>query len=417
LVCTGDQVRIKEYWDLTYHTDELPRSEESYQIELCDILRESVKIRLRSDVPLGAFLSGGIDSSSVVAFMAEQLDRPVVTCSVGFSEIAHNELSYARSVARHLHCNHNEELIAPSLGDEILKIAEFFDEPFGDSSAIPTYYVSQMARRHVTVALSGDGGDETFAGYSRHYLHVFERRIQRVLGLGGGRLLSKVGASLPVKGRPLLRRLGMPPDMAYAWKQCNFLFNDQQKSQLYSGSLRDDCNGFDPSARLRSYYNRCTALDPLNKALYVDLKTYLVDDILVKVDRMSMAHGLEVRSPLLDHKLLEFAATLPTGLKLKGQMTKVALRRVMKERVPREILTRRKQGFTMPVAEWLRKPLRAIVEDCLFAPRSIHRGLFNGAFLRRLWSDHLHKRRDYSQHLWLLMVFELWHRKYLDDHS
>ena len=416
LACTPDKVLVKEYWDLTFQTVP-PQSEEDWKEQLAAVFQDAVRIRLRSDVPLGAFLSGGVDSSCVVAFMAELLETPVVTCSVGFEERGHNELPYARRVAEHLRCNHHESIVAPAVRDLIPQLVRFFDEPFADSSAIPTYYVSQAARRHVTVALSGDGGDEAFAGYSRHYLERLEHRLRRVLGKFGTGLLSRIEPGLPAfKGRQTLRKLGMPPDTACAWKHCGHLFAPMLKEQLYSDDLRAACVAYDPAERFRMYYNRCTASDPVDKALYVDMKTYLADDILVKVDRMSMAHGLEVRAPILDHKVLEFTATLPSSLKLKGRTTKYLLKRVLEGRVPAEVMTREKHGFTMPMAEWLRGSLREMVEDCLFSPRSVQRGFFQQGVIRHLWGEHLVRKQDYSHHLWLLMNLELWHREYL-DHS
>ena len=238
LICTPDKVTVKEYWDLSFRR-EPTRSARECQDQLEEILSEAVRIRLRSDVPLGAFLSGGVDSSSVVTLMAAELDRPVVTCSVGFHERAYNELPHARAVAERLRCEHHEHTIEPDVRELVPRIVRFFDEPFADSSAIPTYYVSQIARRHVTVALSGDGGDEVFAGYSRHYLERLEDRLRRVLGRSGTELLSRAAAHLPpVKGRNMLQRLGMPPDAAYASKHGGFLFDGMLKAQLYSDGVR-----------------------------------------------------------------------------------------------------------------------------------------------------------------------------------
>jgi len=341
-----------------------------------------------------------------------------VTCAVGFQEEEHNELPYAREVAECFACVHHEHLIRPDVEDLVPRLVRFFDEPFGDSSAVPTYYVSQMARQHVTVALSGDGGDEILAGYSRHYLQRLEHRLRALLlGTVGTGVASSIGAWLPpMKGKETLKKLGMTPDRAYAYKHASFLFTSEYKRDLYSADLYASCKTFDPSAPFRFYYNRCESLDPLDKALYVDLKTYLADDILVKVDRMSMAHALEVRAPLLDHKLLEFTATIPSSLKLKGRTTKYLLKEVMHKYLPSRVLTRPKHGFTMPVGEWLRGPLRGMVEDCLFSSRSVQRGFFNSGVIRHLWDEHLLRKQDYSHHLWLLINLELWHRAYL-DHS
>jgi len=417
LTCSQEKVVIKEFWDLHYEPTISPREEDLAE-ELEEIFRESVRIRLRSDVPIGAFLSGGVDSSSVVAVMADLLDRPVVTCAVGFQEEEHNELPYAREVAESFACVHHEHLIHPDVEDLVPRLVRFFDEPFGDSSAVPTYYVSQMARQHVTVALSGDGGDEILAGYSRHYLQRLEHRLRALLlGTVGTGIVSSIGAWLPpVKGKETLKKLGMTPDRAYAYKHSSSLFTPEYKRDLYSADLYASCETFDPSAPFRFYYNRCESLDPLDKALYVDLKTYLADDILVKVDRMSMAHALEVRAPLLDHKLLEFTATIPSSLKLKGHTTKYLLKEVMRKHLPSRVFTRPKHGFTMPVGEWLKGPLRGMVEECLFSPRARQRGLFHPKAVQSLWSSHLSGKQDASHKLWMLLMFELWHREYLDHH-
>jgi len=416
LICSQDKVVIKEYWDLIFQVQG-ERTLNDYLEELEQVFNEAVKVRLRSDVPLGAFLSGGIDSSYVVRSMSKQLSRPVVTCAVGFAEKAHNELPFARRVAQRLGCTHYEHVISPNIRDVIPKLVRFFDEPFADSSAVPTYYVSQMARQHVTVALSGDGGDELFAGYSRHALQRLEAKVRRLVTPPGARLLKQVGQYLPnMRGKNTLKKLAMTPDRSYAFKHCGFLFNEEAKEKLYDDGLHAACHDFDVMSPFQMYYERCLTDDPLDKALYVDIKTYLPDDILVKVDRMSMAHALEVRAPLLDHKVLEFSATIPSALKLRGRTTKSLLKEALAGDIPEEILTRKKHGFTMPLAEWLRKDLREIVEDCLFSPRAVQRGLFQTPTVTKLWNDHLSKQIDYSAHIWLLMMFELWHREYLDNH-
>jgi asparagine synthase (glutamine-hydrolysing) len=418
LTCSREKVAIREFWDLHFEPMISPRESDLVE-SLEGILRESVRIRLRSDVPVGAFLSGGVDSSSVVAVMADLLDRPIVTCAVGFQEEGYNELPYAKEVAERFGCIHHEHLIQPDVEDLVPRLVTYFDEPFGDSSAVPTYYVSEIARRYATVVLSGDGGDEIFAGYSRHYLQRLECRLRRLLfGSAGAGLVASVGAWLPpMKGKETLKKLGMTPDKAYAYKFYQLLFNPEVKRDLYSGDLRASCVAFDPAAPFRSYYNRCNSSDPLDKALYVDIKTYLADDILVKVDRMSMAHALEVRAPLLDHKLLEFTATIPSSLKLKGRTTKYLLKQVMRKYLPSRVFTRAKHGFTMPVGEWLKGPLRPMVEDCLFSSRARQRGFFNPKAMQRLWAGHLSGAQDYSHHLWMMLMLELWHREYLDLHS
>jgi asparagine synthase (glutamine-hydrolysing) len=415
LVCENGKINIREFWDLHYQPREATHEEELIE-ELECILEESVRIRLRSDVPIAAFLSGGVDSSSVVSIMARLMTRPVVTCAVGFEDEEHNELSFAKDIAHRFGCTHHEHLIKSDVANLVPRIVSYFDEPFGDSSAIPTYYVSQMARRHATVVLSGDGGDEVFAGYSRHYLQQLECRLRGFLpGSAGRSLAASASRWLPkVKGRATFKKLAMMPDQAYAYKHSHSLFTEEEKPRLYSADLRVASALFDPTRSLRDYYNRCDAPDALDKALYVDMKTYLPDDILVKVDRMSMAHSLEIRSPLLDHKLIEFTAKLPSSLKLKSRTTKYLLKQVMRKYLPTEVLTRPKHGFTMPLGQWLKGPLRDMVEDCLSGPAATQRGLFNKSFIQTLWSAQLSARGDHSHQLWMLLMFELWHRQYLD---
>src|SRR5881296_173977 len=413
LICTAESMSISQYWDVPCPPPDA-RSDRELLEELDSILREAVKIRLRSDVPLGAFLSGGVDSTSVVTYMSEALNRPVVTCSVGFNDPAHDELTYARRVAERRGCEHHEDVVHPNITELIPKLARLFDEPFADSSAVPMYYVSEMARRHVTVALSGDGGDELFAGYSRHGLQCLETKLRSALGNIGTRSLARVASWLPpVKGRNTLRKIGLTPDASYAAKHAGWVFDSKYKMRLYDPGLRTLLRDCDPAGNFRKLYDHCEAADPLTKALYVDLKTYLVDDILVKVDRMSMAHALEVRAPLLDQKFVEFVMRLPRSLKLNGRTTKVALKMLLDGRVPRDIVHRRKHGFTMPVAQSLRGPLQGIVRDTLLGPRFRQRGYFDADLVKRMCEAHANGTRDHSDQIWTLLMFELWHREYV----
>ncbi len=415
LTWCDEKVEVKEYWDLVFERRAVV-SEETVLEELESMFQEAVRIRLRSDVPLGAFLSGGIDSSMVVRHMARQSPRPVITCSVGFNEQIYNELPYARETAESLRCEHHEQTITPRIEEIVGKLAHMFDEPFADSSAVPAYYVSEMARRYVTVALSGDGGDEVFAGYSRHYLHHLDGLLRRRLGVLGCGMVSRVAAALPLfKGQQVLTRLGGSAAQACAKTHTEILFKRDLKRLVYSSDFALRCRDFDVEANFTRYYHRSTATDPLDKALYVDMKTYLVDDILVKVDRMSMAHALEVRAPLLDHKFIEFSATLPSSLKLNGRTTKYLLRRGLAGHVPDSVLTREKHGFTMPLAEWLRGPLRPMLEDTLLSPRATQRGLFHTRAIQDLCEAHVRQRQDYSHQLWQLLMLELWHQTYLDS--
>jgi asparagine synthase (glutamine-hydrolysing) len=412
LFCTQKETAIRQYWDIPlgqgeYANDKvLPRFQE--------LLTEAVKIRLRSDVPLGAFLSGGVDSSTVVAAMADIIDRPVVTASIGFREEGYSELPYADLVARHIRSEHHEHLMTPPSPDLIETLVWHLDEPFADSSAIPTYFVSMVARQHVKVALSGDGGDELFAGYSRHRIETIEHALRRILRTFMGRALARVAAALPAgtKGRNSLLNLALSPEEACAKK---FYFTTQVpslKAQLYSPWFQAETARFDPLVSFKRAYRAAEAIDPLSRILYVDLKTYLADDILVKVDRMSMAHSLEVRVPLLDHRLVEFVATLPTSWKLNGDTTKGLLRTALNGRVPREAFERKKHGFISPIGLWLRNELADYVEDTICSRRAIERGYFDPKSVRALWAKHRQGQGDFAHEIWMLLILEVWHRTF-----
>ncbi len=410
------RLAVRQYWDLTFTGDGDAAREPEYLERLDALLRESVALRLISDVPLGAFLSGGIDSSAVVAYMKEASDAPVVTTSVGFAEKAFDELAHARVVAEHLACEHHEVVANPDVRDMLPRLAWHLDEPFADSSAVPTYYVSEAARRQVTVALSGDGGDELWAGYGRHRVEHWETRVRGMLGPVLSRAAGLAGALLPhaVKGARALGHLALPPDEAYARKHAYGIFEGSVKRSLYSDDFRAETRFADPFAAFRAAYAACSSPDPLDRALYVDVKTYLVDDILTKVDKMSMAVSLETREPLLDHRLLEFAATVPSSLKLRDGTSKYLLRRVLHNRVPPSILERGKQGFAVPSGEWLRGPLAEMTDALLFDGRLRSRGLFAPAAVARLWDEHRTGKRDHRERLWALVMLELWFREFID---
>src|SRR6266850_474366 len=406
-------VSTREYWDVRF-AEGHRRPTDEHAGELRQLLTESVRARMVSDVPLGAFLSGGLDSSTVVALMARLSDRPVVTASVGFRESDYDERPWARLVARQFGCDARESEVTAAIRDLLPKLVWHFDEPFADSSAVPTYYVSKLAREHVTVALSGDGGDEVFAGYHRHFWDRWEARARRL-----ARPPSAVRAiarwwPAAMRGKNALLHLGMTPGDACARKHSTELFRDAAKRSLYSEDMAAATAGFDPLAVHRAYYEHCDARDPLDRSLYVDLKTYLADDILVKVDRMSMAHGLEVRAPLLDHRVVEFVAALPAALKLRGRTGKFILREAMRSDLPGAVLSRPKRGFEAPINRWLRHELRDLVEDLLLDPRAEQRGWFNPRTVKQLWADHHEGVRNAGHQLWLLLVLELWCRSFLD---
>jgi len=420
LVAERGRVSVRRYWDLPFTGDGDPAREDQYLEQLEALVAESVRLRLISDVPLGAFLSGGIDSTAVVAAMADACgaDR-VVTTSVGFDEHAFNELEHARTVARHLGVRQHEKIVKPDVADLLPKLAWHLDEPFADSSAVPTYYVSKAAREHVTVALSGDGGDELWAGYARHRVEQWETAARQWLGPTGGRIAGRVAARLPigVKGTRSLRHLALSPAEACARKHAYGLFEGGVRGSLYAADFAREVRDADPFAGFRLAYDSCPSPDPIDRALYVDVKTYLVDDIMTKVDKMSMAVSLESREPLLDHKLLEFAATVPSSLKLKNGRGKHLLRRLLERRIPKSIVDRPKHGFEAPIGEWLRGPLAPMVDGLLGDGRLRDRGVFNDRAVAALWAEHRDGARDHRHRLWSLVMLELWFRQFVDGRA
>jgi asparagine synthase (glutamine-hydrolysing) len=416
LIAQHGSVRISQYWDLEFTGTGDPADEQRYLEELDALLTESVRMRLISEVPLGAFLSGGIDSATVVAYMAKTSDSPVLASSVGFADAAFNELGKARRIADHLGCTLHTKLIAPDVEDLLPRLAWHFDEPFGDSSAVPTYCVSAAARDRVTVALSGDGGDELWAGYPWHRVEWWESQARSRLGRSGCSLASQLGHLLPLsaKGVRSLRHLGLPPDHACARKHGYQQFDEATKDDLYSGDLALATRTSDPFASFRRAYADCQSPDPIDRVMYVDVKTYLADDILTKVDKMSMAVSLEARVPLLDHKLIEFAARVPSSLKLRRGRTKHLLRQVLDRSVPCSLLDGPKHGFTAPIADWLRGPLKGMATELLLDGRLKDRGLFHAPIVARLWDEHQRGRRDHGHRLWSLIMLELWFRQFAD---
>jgi asparagine synthase (glutamine-hydrolysing) len=410
LVLDHSGMREVPYWDIQFDdTGQLSESEwcEAFLAEY----RTAVKSRLVSDVPLGAFLSGGVDSSSVVAVMNE-FQPPVTTCSVGFTEERYDEANAARVFASRLGANHFEHIVQPHAIDLISKLAWHYDEPFGDSSAIPTYYVSKVAREHVTVALSGDGGDENFAGYNRYKLTLWEDHIRTRIPaslrrnlLGPlGRMYPKLGwAPRVFRAKNTLESLARSPIDGYFFG-ISFC-PPPMKRHLFNGDLLQSLNGYDSAGVFREYYDRAPTSDPLSRIQYVDMKTYLTDDILAKVDRASMANSLEVRCPLLDHKLMELIAQMPSRLKLHNGQGKYIFKQALRTVLPESILTRKKKGFDIPVAEWFRGELKDYAYEALIRRPD---EMLNSAFLNRCWMQHQSGRRDWSALLWCAVMFKQW---------
>lgn len=415
LVAERGRIRVSRYWDLQFTGDGDPAREEDYLEELDSLLREAVGLRLVSDVPLGAFLSGGIDSSAVVAYMKDASDTPPVTIAVGFEDEVDDEVRHAERVARHVGCDFHALTVSPRVDDLLPRLAWHFDEPFADSSAVPTYFVSKAARELVTVALSGDGGDELWAGYARHRVESWEQRARAALG-PAARTAGWLAQALPLsmKGARSLRHLASAPAQAYALKHAYGMFEPGAKPRLYSADFTSAVGRADALASFRDAYRDCGSADPMDRALYVDARTYMIDDVLTKVDRMSMAVSLEAREPLLDHKLLEFAARVPFSLKLRNGRSKYLLRRALERRVPRAIIDRPKRGFDAPVGRWLRGPLAEMTSGLLLDGRLRDRGLFEPREVARLWDEHRRGRADHPHRLWQLVMLELWFRQFVD---
>ncbi len=409
--------RIIQYWDVKYEPD-YSLSEDRWCEALREKLKEAVRIRLISDVPLGAFLSGGIDSSAVVALMSQVQDAPVKTFSIGFKEEEFNELKYARQVAEQFGTEHHEFIVEPDAIDVLPKLAWEFDEPFADSSAIPTYYVSKIAREHVTVILSGDGGDETFAGYRRY---LWARDMQKYDWLPA--LAKKVFFGIPaallpegMKGKGMLKHLSQDPFERYAG--LNTFGDPDYLGNIFSNDLIDELTQgrtirLPDHLHLKNYYDNCSTDDYLTRIQYVDTKSYLAEDILTKVDRASMLCSLETRAPLLDHEIIELAARIPSSLKIKNGETKYILKRAMNGTLSDEILNRGKMGFGVPLVHWFKKDLIQYAQEVLLSRETKERGIFNQKYIQIILENHQKRGRDLSARIWALLFFEHWCRNWM----
>ncbi len=419
LVHDPDGVRLERYWQLDFANKREGGDEELLE-EVRQSLRAAVRRRMVADVPLGAFLSGGVDSAAVVAAMAEASAEPVKTFSIGFHDPRLDERELARLTARHFGTEHHELVVEPNAIEIIPTILRHYGEPFADATAIPTFYLAEMARRHVTVALNGDGGDETFAGYTRYVANLTAGRLG-ALPSSVRRAGSALGSLIPPSGRidstrSRARRLAATLPMSAAERYVAYMTDLQglDRRALYEPEF---AAGLDPDAApamLERPWAESTASDPLDVMLDVDTRTYLPDDLLVKVDIATMAHSLEGRSPLLDHEFMELAASLPTHLKIAGKEKKVGLRRALRGWVPDEVLDAPKRGFQPPLAGWFRGDLREFARDVLLDPVSRGRGYFKTTAVEGLLSDHGRGNADNSQAIWTLLILELWHREQVD---
>ena len=413
-------IEIEQYWDVSFkHTS--TQSETELTAQLLKLATERTKDRMVSDVPLGAFLSGGIDSSGVVAMMALNSQTPVKTCSIGFDDKKFNETEFAQEVADKYHTEHHEFTVHQNVSDNLEKIVSYFDEPFADPSLVPTYFVSELARSQVTVAIAGDGGDEVFAGYEKYTTDDIENRLRQKFPRSVRQhlfpklatLFAKSEYPLFRKAKTLLTSLSLEPAMGFYLT--NAQIEDRLWQRLASDKTQKTLGEYHPSSFTLDAYARADGPDHLSKILYTDMKTYLPGGILVKVDRMSMANSLEVRAPLLDKDIVEFAATLPSHLKFNKGEKKHILKQAFKPLLPDGILYRKKMGFSVPLASWLRVEIKALAEDYLFTKSQGIQQFFDMQVVQELWDQHQAHKADHSTVLWSMLMFQMWWFRYMQN--
>lgn len=411
MVVAGGRTTLQRYWTPAFEPkwdlDETQLTE-----RLVEQLEDAVRVRLVSDVPFGAFLSGGIDSSVVAVLMARNLSAPVKTFTIGFKEAAFNELPDARAVADHIGSDHHELIVEANAVTMLQDLVWYFDEPFGDSSSLPTYLVSKLAAGHVKMVLSGDGGDELFAGYERYRKYARLEAVRRgSLGLAGP-LLRLAGAVVPGPRGFRMGRVGQRLSQPFPDRYLSGVaLNTRDDLAML---LRPEVGDMDPFGRVRHHFGRNDVHSDMERILSGDMATYLTDDIMVKVDRMTMATSIESRAPLLDHQLIDFAARVPFEYKLRDGTGKYLLKQAAKQLLPASVMQKRKQGFAIPVAKWLRHDLRELLLDTLSDRRFKERGIFNERGVRACVDAHLSGKRDYSEQLWLMLTYEMWARRFLE---
>jgi len=416
------RLKMTRYWSIDFRKKTKLSFEESKR-RIRDLLKEAVRLRLISDVPLGAFLSGGIDSSIIVGFMSQLSSKPVKTFSIGFQEQEFSELEYARIVAKRFGCDHHEFIVKPDYIDILPKIVWHYDQPYADSSALPSYYVAQMARRFVKVALNGDGGDENFAGYNRYKYQMllcyriydklpelFKRSLNRFANQRSHSLKEK---NFFGKLRRFFKYANM--DVAERYFEYMTIFKDEEKRLLYNPEMKKSAKDIESLDYLKSFFLSYKGDDSINKFLYVDLLTYLPEDLLVKMDIATMMNSLEVRSPFLDHKLIEFVAGIRGNLKLRRRIGKYILKEALDGFLPPEIIKRDKMGFGIPISTWFKADWKNYFREVVLSKKSLSRGYFNKVYIEMLWKQHISGYKDNGYKLWMLLMLELWHRVYMDN--
>ena len=413
------KIETKRYWQPDF-SKKIKISENEAIEETTRLLRESTRLRMISEVPLGAFLSGGVDSSTVVALMAQESSRPVKTFSIGFEEQDFSELKYAKKLLEHVGAEYNEFIVKPDALEVLPTLVEHYGEPYADSSAIPTYYVSKETRKHVTVALNGDGGDESFAGYERYAAmrfaekyHRIPERLRQLFELPIGVIpTSEVRRSRVRDGQRFVQAAGLPRiERYFRWSST---FDANEKSVITTDEFRHLSANADAIGVLDKWFATANGSTVLDATMLTDLMTYLPNDLLVKVDIASMANSLEARSPFLDQKVIEFAASLPENQKMPGMQTKYLLKKVAARLVPKEVVYRRKMGFGVPVGSWMRNEMRSFLCDVLLSDKSMNRGIIRPDALRRYVVEHTESKRDHAFRLWTLLMLELWFQRFID---
>jgi asparagine synthase (glutamine-hydrolysing) len=414
------RIETKRYWQPDF-SRKIKISEEEAIEETTRIVREATKMRMIAEVPLGAFLSGGVDSSTIVALMAQESSQPVKTFSIGFEEQDFSELKYAKRVAEHVGAEYNEFVVRPNALEVIPKLVEHYGEPYADSSAIPTYYVSKETRKFVTVALNGDGGDESFAGYERHaamqiaeLYHRFPKFLRKALIESPINMIptSELKKSRVRDAKRFLQAASLSKTERYfRWMST---FDRNAKKTLYTKDFANTVAEQNPSVFLDTWFAKANGSGILDATLLTDQMTYLPNDLLVKVDIASMANSLEARSPFLDHKVIEFAASLPENLKMQRFETKSLLKKVAARLVPKEVIYRRKMGFGVPVGNWFRGEMKGFVRDILLSEKALNRGVIKPEILQKYVNEHTNAERDHAFQIWTLLMLELWFQRFID---
>jgi len=418
LLWKNGELQTERYWHLDFKK-KTSLSEAEAGERMVELLREAVRIRLMSEVPLGAFLSGGIDSSAVVALMAQESNERVKTFSIGFDEQDFSELHHARRVAEYVGADHHEFIVRPNAMEILPTLVEHYGEPFADSSAIPSYYVARETRRYVTVALNGDGGDECFAGYERYAAMNLAERYTTVPAVFREGLVGNLLRTIPAERHGVLRRAKRfaaaaslaPIDRYLTWVSA---FTESAKADLYSDDFKQSTTGRHSADILKPWFAKANGAGIIDATLLTDTMTYLPNDLLVKMDIASMAVSLEARSPFLDHHLMEFAASLPEKLKLRRLTTKYLLKRALKDLLPSENLNRGKMGFGVPIGHWFRGPMESFMRETLLSEKALSRGLFKPEAVRLIIDQHVAHKQDHSHRLWTLLMLELWFERFIN---